>query len=60
MVREIEKGNRVWLPLEEVSRLRDLLGKLNATQPQGAGLGVTQTLALSLSRGGNQAVKAKL
>jgi len=57
IVREIEKGNRMWLPSEEVSRLRDLLGKLNATQPQSAGPGVTQTLALPLKRGGNQAVK---
>lgn len=57
IVREMRKGNRIWLPEEEVSRLRDLLGKLNATQPRGTGPGVTQTLALPLARGGNQAVK---
>jgi hypothetical protein len=49
LVREIEKGNRVWLPLEEVSRLRDLLGRLNATQaPTEVGL-LTHTLALPLT-----------
>lgn len=57
IVHEMRKGNRIWLPEEEVSRLRDLLGKLNATQPRGTGPGVTQTLALPLARGGNQAVK---
>ena len=60
LVREIRKGNRVWLPLEEVSRLRDLLGRLNATQGTGQGQQLTKTLALPLSRGGNQAVKITL
>ena len=57
IVREMRKGNRVWLPGEEVSRLRDLLGRFNTTQGTGQGQQLTNTLALPLARGGNQAVK---
>lgn len=57
LVREMRKGNRVWLPLEEVSRLRDLLGRLNATQGAGQDQRLTNTLARPLTRDGNQAVK---
>jgi hypothetical protein len=60
IVREMRKGNQVWLPNEEVSRLRDLLGRLNATQGTGQGQQLTKTLAPPLARGGNQAVKTKL
>lgn len=56
-VAEIRKGNRVWLPLEEVSRLRDLLGRANSTQAGDRGSLLTQTLVPSLSRGRDQAVK---
>ena len=57
LVREMRKGNRLLLPSEEASQLRDLLGRLNATQGAGQGQRLTNTLALPLSRGGNQAVK---
>ena len=57
IVREMKKGNRIWLPGEEVSRLRDLLGRFNTIQGTGQGQQLTNTLALPLARGGNQAVK---
>ena len=57
LVREMRKGNRLMLPSEEASQLRDLLGRLNATQGAGQGQRLTNTLALPLSRGGNQAIK---
>jgi hypothetical protein len=58
IVREMKKGNRIWLPGEEVSRLRDLLGRFNTTQGTGQGQQLTKTLALPLSRRGNQDVKS--
>ena len=57
LVSEMRKGNRLMLPSEEASQLRDLLGRLNATQGAGQGQRLTNTLALPLSRRGNQAVK---
>ena len=57
LVREMRKGNRLMLPSEEASQLRDLLGRLNATQGAGQGQRLNNTLALPLSRGGNQAVE---
>ena len=57
LVREMRKGNRLMLPSEEASQLRDLLGRLNATQGAGQGQRLNNTLALPLSRGGNQAIK---
>jgi hypothetical protein len=60
IVREMRKGNRVWLPGEEVSRLRDLLGRPIATQGADQDQQLTKTLTLPLSRRGNQAVKTKL
>ena len=57
LVREIRKGNRILLPSEEASQLCELLGRLSATQGAGQGQRLNNTLALPLSRGGNQAVK---
>ena len=57
LVREMRKDNRLMLPSEEASQLRDLLGRLNATQGAGQGQRLNNTLALPLSRGGNQAVE---
>ena len=57
IVESIQSGNRVWMPEEEVSRLRDLLGRPVATQGAGQDQQLTQTLAPPLSRRSNQAVK---
>jgi hypothetical protein len=57
LVREIRKGNRILLPSEEASQLCELLGRLNATQGAGQAQRLNNTLALPLSRGGNQAIK---
>jgi hypothetical protein len=57
ILESIREGNRVWLPGEEVSRLRDLLGRPIATQGADQGQQLTKTLTLPLSRRGNQAVK---
>lgn len=57
ILQSLREGNRVWLPGEEVSRLRDLLGRPIATQGADQGQQLTKTLTLPLSRRGNQAVK---
>ena len=57
ILESLREGNRVWLPGEEVSRLRVLLGRPIATQGAGQGQQLTKTLTLPLSRRGNQAVK---
>ena len=57
ILESLREGNRVWLPGEEVSRLRDLLGRPIATQGADQDQQLTKTLTLPLSRRGNQAVK---
>lgn len=55
IVREIKKGSRIWMPLEEVSRLQDLLAGVNSPSTQQAGS--SQTQAPSITGGSKPTVK---